>query len=62
MWDVKFNFGNIGTNPNTLAQTVFELQLFEWEAQCFLCIFYENLRPFGVIQPKFRPKFDFSKF
>ena len=29
IWAAKFNFGNIGTNPNTVAQTVFELRLFE---------------------------------
>ena len=32
IWDVKFNVGKIGTNPNALAQKVFELRLFEWEA------------------------------
>ena len=57
----KIWFQNIGTNPNALAQTVFELRLFEWKAKCFLGIFYNFLSPFGVIIPYFRPKFDFQK-
>ena len=42
IWAVKFNFGNIGTNLNALAQTVFELWLFEWEALCFFHTFFSR--------------------
>ena len=56
--DLKFNFGNIGTDSKALAKMFIELRLFQIKALCFLIHFL----PFSVIWPYFRLKLDCCKF
>ena len=56
--DLKFNFGNIGTNSKALAKMFIELRLFEIKALCFFIHFL----PFSVMWPYFRLKLDCCKF